>query len=64
LEDEDKRKLVVDVLEGKVKTFKYLNDKPSWAEVSEKMKRFGIRKNEAISELLKNWYEGTEGVKS
>jgi oligoribonuclease NrnB/cAMP/cGMP phosphodiesterase (DHH superfamily) len=62
LNNENKRKLILGVLEGKVKTFKYLNDKPSWAEVLEKMKRFGIGRNETISELLKNWYEETEKV--
>lgn len=59
LNNESKRKLVLDVLEGRVKTFAYLNQSPTWEEVLRKFKELGVEKSEAISELLKEWYEQT-----
>jgi hypothetical protein len=59
LNNESKRKLVLDVLEGRVKTFAYLNQSPTWEEVLKKFKELGVEKSEAISELLKEWYEQT-----
>jgi rRNA pseudouridine-1189 N-methylase Emg1 (Nep1/Mra1 family) len=56
LNNENKRKLILDVLEGRLKTFKYLNQKPSWAEVLDMAKKMGYKKSELISEALENWF--------
>jgi hypothetical protein len=56
LNDENKRKLILDVLEGRLKTFKYLNQKPSWAEVLDIAEKMGYKKSELISEALENWF--------
>ena len=56
LNNENKRKLILNVLEGKLKTFKYLNQKPSWAEVLDLAEKMGYKKSELISEALENWF--------
>jgi len=56
LNNENKRKLILNVLEGKLKTFKYLNQKPSWAEVLDIAEKMGYKKSELISEALENWF--------
>jgi hypothetical protein len=61
--DEDKRKLIVAVLEGKVKTFKYLNDKPSWQEILDLAEKMGYSKSELISEVLADWFDEAKNFK-
>jgi hypothetical protein len=56
LNNENKRKLILSVLEGRVKTFKYLNQKPSWAEVLDLAEKIGYKKSALISELLQDWF--------
>jgi hypothetical protein len=56
LKDENKRQVILNVLEGRVKTFKYLNDKPSWTEILEFAEKMGYKKSELISELLQDWF--------
>jgi preprotein translocase subunit Sss1 len=57
LRDEKKQRLILDVLEGRVKTFKYLSKKPSWEEILKKAKKFGMGKSELITYCLNYWYE-------
>jgi hypothetical protein len=64
LNNENKRKLILGVLEGKVKTFKYLNQKPSWAEVLDMAKKMGYNKSELISEALENWFVEVKELQS
>jgi len=56
LKDENKRQVILNVLEGRLKTFKYLNEKPSWTEILEFAEKLGYNKNELISELLQDWF--------
>jgi hypothetical protein len=56
LNDEVKRKLILDVLNGSVKTFKYINAYPSWKDFLKKAKILGYTKDELISELIFDWY--------
>jgi hypothetical protein len=56
LNDKDKRKLILDVLNGNLKTFRYLNKHPSWKDFLKKAKILGYTKDELISELIQDWY--------
>jgi ribosomal protein L34E len=56
LNNENKRKLVVAVLSDELKTFKYLNQKPSWQELLKLAEVMDYNKNEMISEALQNWF--------
>ena len=56
LRDEKMKKIILDVLNGNVKIFKYVNRSPSWSEVMKKAKELGYMKDELISELIHDWY--------
>jgi hypothetical protein len=56
LNNENKRKLVVAILSGELKTFKYLNQKPTWQELLKLAEVMDYNKNEMISEALQNWF--------
>jgi hypothetical protein len=56
LKDEKKKKIILDVLNGNVKIFRYVNIYPSWLEFLKKVKEFEYTKDELISELIHDWY--------
>jgi hypothetical protein len=56
LNNENKRKLILDVLEGRVKTFKYLSQNPSWEVILRMGEKMGYNKDELISEALEDWF--------
>jgi hypothetical protein len=56
LNNENKRKLILDVLEGRVKTFKYLSQNPSWEAILRMAEKTGYNKNELITEALQGWF--------